>query len=123
MRPAGRAAPDGLLTDGSADMGSGRQTAGGPEYATATGRADARRSRDGVAADSGRRAPPRAPRVSAEPHVARGAAAVGPVRPPAHLVRGVALDCVDRAVGVDRLDDADVAAAPDDQVAGRRRRA
>src|SRR4051794_30711695 len=57
----------------------------------------------------------------AEPDEAGGAPTVGTVRAPRHLVGGVALDRVDRAARVDGLDDADVAAAPDDQVAGLRR--
>src|SRR3954466_5419246 len=44
------------------------------------------------------------------------AAAVAPVGAAAHLVGRVALDRGDRAVGADRLDDADVL-VPDDQVA------
>src|SRR3954468_16893558 len=47
------------------------------------------------------------------------AAAVAPVGAAAHLVGRVALDRGDRAVGADRLDDADVL-VPDDQVAGLR---
>ena len=60
---------------------------------------------------------------SAEPDVAGGAVAAGIVRAAGDRVGGVALDGVDLAVGVDGLDDADVLAAPDDQVAGLRRRA
>src|SRR5437764_8591428 len=59
---------------------------------------------------------------SAEAHVARGAAAVRAVGAPRDGVRGVSLDGVDGAVGVDGLDDADVARAPDDELAGRRLR-
>src|SRR4051794_15947918 len=57
-------------------------------------------------------------RGSADTDVPGGAVAVGTVHPAGHHVGGVALDGVDLAVGVDRLDDADVLAAPDHEVAG-----
>ncbi len=55
---------------------------------------------------------------SSEAHVAGRAAFARRIGPLGHFVGGVALDRVDRAVGVDRFDQADVLAAPDDQVAG-----
>src|SRR6476469_7279949 len=62
-------------------------------------------------------------RPSAEADVAGGAAAVRPVGALGDAIGGVALDRVDAAVGVDRLDDADVLAAPHEEVAGRGPRA
>src|SRR3954447_22373208 len=66
---------------------------------------------------------PEAPNLLRQPHVARRPAAVPAVGAARHRVGGVALDGLDRAVGIDGLDDPDVAPAPDDQVAGLRRAA
>src|SRR3954447_21266662 len=117
MQPTAAARPAVVRARASAAIPSGSSSAG--TMCKAAARTEA--MRDGVPLRAPRGPAPQA-KCLPQPDVPGGPSAIGSVRAPRHLIGGVALDRVDLAVGVDGLDDPDVARAPDDELARRRLR-